>query len=131
MPSHIAVPVGAETVAIQVIATDTDGDAVIFPTIVGYNRTVASIDFPYLGPYVRTDEYHHSPPCNARYGVEQRRIPLFITPNAAGSTTVTISAVDTRSSDSETFQVIVYEPADFNHDHFWNYRMPRDIFPYP
>lgn len=131
MPSHIAVPVGAETVAIQVVATDTDGDAVLFPTIVGYNRTVASIEFPYLGPYVVTDEYHHSPPCDARYGVEQHRIPLLITPNAVGNTTVTITAADAWSSDSATFQVIVYEPTDSNYEYFWNYRIPKDVFPYP
>ncbi len=130
MPSRIAVPVGAETIAIQVIATDTDGDKVIFHTVTGYNRTVANIEFPYLGHGLVTGEYHHSPPCNARYGVEQHHhTPLFITPNAVGSTTVTISTSDTRSGDSVTFQVIVYEPADSN-DYLWDYRIPRDIFPY-
>ena len=130
MPSHIAIPVGAETVAIQVIATDTDGDKVIFPTVVGHNRTVANIEFPDLGPYVIPDIYYYSLPCNPRYGVEQHRTPLFITPNAVGNTTVTIEALDTRSWDSATFQVIVYEPADSN-DRYWNYRIPRDVFPYP
>lgn len=103
MPSHIAIPVGAETVAIQVVATDTDGDKVIFHTVTGYNRTVADIEFPYLGDGLVTSEYHHSPPCNARYGAEQHRTPLFITPNAVGSTTVTISATDTRSMEVPTY----------------------------
>jgi len=114
MPSHITIPVGAETVTIQVIATDTDGDKVIFPTVVGYNRTVANIEFPHIGPYLEPQIYYYSPPCNPRYGVEQHSIPLFITPNAVGNTTVTIGALDTRSSDFATFQVIVYEPVTSN-----------------
>ena len=115
MPSRIAVPVGAETVAIQVVATDADGDEVLFPTIVGYNRTVANIEFPYLGTGLVTAEHFYSIPCSSRSGVEQQhRTPLFITPNAIGNTTVTIRASDAWSSDSVTFQVAVYEPTYSN-----------------
>ena len=129
IPSRIAVPVGAETIAIQVIATDTDGDKVGFPTIVGYNRTVANIELPYLGSGLVTGEYFYSTPCSSRYGVEQHHTMLFITPNAVGNTTATVRASDTRSSDSVTFQVIVYEPSDSNYDYLWDYRIPRDVFP--
>lgn len=90
LPSRIAVSVGAETVAIQVVATDTDGDKVIFPTVFGDNRTVANIEFPGLGFWTEQLVYCHSPPCDARYGMKQRRIPLFITPDTVGNTTVTM-----------------------------------------
>ena len=130
MPSYIAVPVGAGTIAVSVLATDADGDEVFLRSITGHNYTVADIHHPFLGPYAVPEIYYHLQPCVPRLG-EDYRMPLFITPNAAGNTAVTIRAWDAwGGEDTETFQVIVYDPVDPYHASHWGYEIPRDLFPY-
>ncbi len=130
MPSYIAVPVGAETIAVPVLVTDADGDEIFLFSITGHNRTVADIHYPFLGPYAVPEIYYHLQPCVPRLG-EDHSVPLFITPNVAGNTTVTIRAGDAwGGKDTETFQVIVYDPVDPYHAPGWGYGIPRDLFPY-
>ncbi len=131
MPSYIAVPVGAGTIAVPVLATDADGDIIFLFDIISYNYTVANIDYPPLEPPdFRDVVYPWPPPCESRVGGDYRK-PLFITPNAVGNTTVTIRAQDPwGGKDAETFQVIVYEPTDSHYAPYWRYEIPRDLFPY-
>ena len=129
MPSYIAVPVDAGTIAVPVLVTDADDDEIFLRSSTGHNHTVADIHYPYLGPYVFQEVYFHLQPCPSFR--EAYSAPLFITPLAAGNTTVTIRAMDHwGGKDTETFQVIVYDPVKPYQTTGWRYDVPRDMFPY-
>lgn len=131
MPSYLAVPVDSEPIAVPVLATDADGDIIFLISIAGHNYTVADVHYPSLdfGP-AQEVIYPWPPPCEGRGGGDYS-MPLFIIPNTAGNTTVTIRAWDAwGGKDTETFQVIVYEPVDPYHVDGWWYEIPRGLFPY-
>lgn len=117
LPSHITIPVNADTMSIEVVATDADGDEIFLASIIRSNYTVASIEYHYPEFSAIDFGYHHIQPCAPRSELDKRYETLLITPKTVGNTTATIEVQDAWGGlDFATIQVTVYEPTASGYD---------------